>query len=787
MKKYPIVPRRGLNTKEAAQQRRIFLNTEDIDTTHLSDSQLEIETIKHNIESYIGSVEIPVGLVGPLLFNDKEEQEYVYAPAATLEGALVASINRGAKAVSNSGGFNAVVIHQKMVRSPMFVFKNLNECLTFKNWVDNHFEEIKNIAEQYSNHAKLEKIDAIIASRSVNLKFVYTTGDASGQNMTTTCTWNAVLWANKHFQEATHIKPVHYVIEGNSASDKKVSNYSISQGRGVHVIAECELLEKEIQRVLHVSADDFLTCLYQSYSMSRLDGMVGYNINVANAIAAIFAATGQDLASIHESSVGILNMERTSKGLYCTLHLPALVIGTIGGGTHLPKQREALKMMDCQGKGKVERFAKMIAGFALSLEISTFAAIVGGQFAKAHEKMGRNKPVDWLLKAEINKDLVEKTLVENVDKTLESVEYAATSMVQNGIIISLTSRINNKITGFIPMEAIFKNNKTTLSNVHPILLKSKPLDSEVMQGLHFMAASIEPQLADLLEAATPNLEYKNCHLKEIAMYRALHESGLNYTPTFYGSLVDTKREIFLITQERLNPEKLLLFNTENHPKLWESTQIQRVIKAIDEVHQHFKNKEQNDFLVEIPVFEPWKSAKLYHEFAKIIELEYEETTWSDLPKKLHGFIDELEALHGQLNLDKTIIHNDCNTRNLAVRKNGQPCFYDWELAVVDFPHRDIVEFLSFVLPKDFEESTLIDYLKYHHALQKDIIDWGNWLKGYAYAIRSYLVTRVSFYMTGKIMVDYSFAERVFLNTFKMLEVIQVLEHQWNEAITFSES
>ena len=69
-----------MNTKEAVQQRKSFLNTEDIDTTHLSDSQLEIETIKHNIESYIGSVEIPVGLAGVLF---------------TLLGIHLRSLNKG--------------------------------------------------------------------------------------------------------------------------------------------------------------------------------------------------------------------------------------------------------------------------------------------------------------------------------------------------------------------------------------------------------------------------------------------------------------------------------------------------------------------------------------------------------------------------------------------------------------------------------------------------------------------------------------------------------------------
>ena len=115
--------------------------------------------------------------------------------------------------------------------------------------------------------------------------------------------------------------------------------------------------------------------------------MAGYNINLANAIAAIFVATGQDLASVHESSIGILKLERKDDGLYLQLTLPNLVIGTVGGGTHLTKQSEALAMMGCLGSGKVNRFAQLIAGFALGLEISTYAAIVSGEFAKAHEKL----------------------------------------------------------------------------------------------------------------------------------------------------------------------------------------------------------------------------------------------------------------------------------------------------------------------------------------------------------------------------------------------------------------
>lgn len=764
MKKHPIVPGRGLNSKKASDLRLKFLKDNEKELPLIAQSHLHREQIQHNIESYIGSVEIPIGLAGPLLFNQNNQSEYVYAPMGTLEGALIASMNRGAKVITQSGGFNAEVIHQKMVRAPMFVFKNLSECIAFKKWVDAHFEPVKNIAEQYSNHAKLIDIQSIIASRSVHLKFVYTTGDASGQNMTTTCTWHAVLWINEHFKADNGFEAEHFVIEGNAASDKKISNYSASQGRGVHVIAECELSEHAIKKVLRVSVDDFLKCLSQSLVMSRIDGMFGYNINVANAIAAIFVATGQDLASIHESSTGILNMEKTEKGLYCTLQLPSLVVGTLGGGTHLPKQKEALTLMDCQGSGKVKRFAKLIAGFALGLEISTFAAIVGGQFAKAHEKLGRNKPVNWLIKAEINTNFLTQILLLQKNEIIGRVRFIDKNLVQNGIIITLTSRINKKLTGFVPLEVI-SNQQTS-----QILLKSKPLDQEVIQGLHFMAASIDPKLADLISKYADVLEYKNTHLKEIQLYEWIHTLSKNYTPKYLGSYKNENREIYIIAQELLSEENLLLYNTENQPHLWSANHIKSTITVINDIHQSFIHSPNVPSTIQH--FEAYQALELYQKFATIIALEYDDAHWQPLTAQLKKFIPELKTEHDALQLPKTIIHNDFNSRNIAIRDNGEVCIYDWELVVWDFPHRDIVEFLSFVLPQDFEPKQLFEYLSFHYHLQIEQFQWEDWKAGYIYALKAYLVTRVSFYMTGKIMVDYPFAERVFLNAFRMLELLQ---------------
>ncbi|PWR45461.1 3-hydroxy-3-methylglutaryl-CoA reductase, partial [Listeria monocytogenes] len=81
----------------------------------------------------------------------------------------------------------------------------------------------------------------------------------------------------------------------------------------------------------------------------------------ANGLAAIFIATGQDAACVSESSIGITRMEVLSDGsLYASVTLPNLMVGTVGGGTSLPTQKECLEIMDCYGEGKSRQFAEIV-------------------------------------------------------------------------------------------------------------------------------------------------------------------------------------------------------------------------------------------------------------------------------------------------------------------------------------------------------------------------------------------------------------------------------------------
>jgi len=769
MTKLPIIPGRGLVTNVSTKMRLDYLASLEVETNFISDSKLNLYDINNNIESYIGSTEIPLGIVGPLLFNDNGNQEYVYCAAGTLEGALVASMNRGARVISKSNGFSAQIKWQKMIRTPMFIFDTEDEALAFNKFIESNFLEIKLVSEKYSNHAKLSEINVVQINNAIHLRFIYNTGDASGQNMTTTCTWHAILFILEKFKLATSISPLDFVIEGNGASDKKVSQYNINSGRGIHVVAECNIPEIIITEVLRTTSDKLIKCYEHSKKLTSKDGMVGYNINVANSIAAIFVATGQDLASIHESGVGIFELEKNNDGLHLQITLPNLVIGTIGGGTSLPKQSQALEIMKCLGNNKVDRFAKLIAGFTLGLEISTLAAIVSGEFAKAHEKLGRNKPVNWLLRSELTQDFIKSSLNGAFkDKRILNITINENELIENGILTNIASKINKKLIGFIPFKIEYVQNNVIF--IKGVLIKSKALDEEVIKGLHVIAASIDPELSDLLKKSKRNLEYKKCHLKELELYEYLNAIKFTNIPTYYGKHINSEREIYFLIQEFLDLSAMKISNSENNPEYWTKKDILTTIETITKFHKSVNISD----LIHVDEFKPWKSLDLYYKLLKLIVCE-RNLKEHNLPlKELLNELDQLESENDSINLNKTVIHNDFNPRNIAIKTDGTPIIYDWELATIDFPHRDIVEFLSFVLPKNFKKEDLMFYLKYHFQLYGSE-PWDEWLKAYRYSLKTYLITRVSFYEVSGILIKYEFSKRVLNTALNMLKYMNTHE------------
>lgn len=754
---YRPVPGRGLVIASAIQLRLDYLREQGYELKHLNKLGFPYTSVQNNIESLVGSVEIPVGLIGPIAYGN----EQVHAVAGTLEGALIASINRGAKAISLAGGFMAKVARQRMVRAPLFIMANNAEALQLEKWVANNFNSIKKVAQEYSNHAVLLELDPERDGESLHLRFVYTTGDAAGQNMTTTCTWHALLWINAQFEKETGITINNFLLEGNASSDKKVSQYLIDKGRGIKVTASCTIPETVIRKVLRTNIDQLLQFIPTSKRVAKANGMMAYNINVANAIAAIFVATGQDLASIHESSLGDLNFEKTQEGLTVNLTLYSLVIGTVGGGTQLAKQQEALQLMGCSGAGKVERFASLIAGFALGLELSTHAALASGEFAKAHEKLGRNKPVDWLQIQELTTDFIVPFVQDNFKHSIECIELLD-RQVENGVLTHISKKVNRKIMGFTAFDVLDKQGTR-----HALLMKSKPLDLEVIKGLHIMAASIDPQLSDMISQYRKHLEYNKSHLKEIRITAYLHQANYDFMPQYFGHVEQENREIYALFMERVNLDNVLIIDSENRPEEWSETAVVTIIEALNKAQTILANH-SNPKSLGIGEFDLKKSELLYRKMIELVCTDAEDNRF----EILHDFLEDLIHQSVSTNVLKTVVHNDFNPKNVGIRLNKQPFIYDWELAVFNYPQRDLVEFLAFVLPTEFDKQTLIKYLRYQYKLSETQASWDDWVLIAQNMTKEFLVTRLSFYKTAEIVMKLKFVDRVYLNAIKMIEFLE---------------
>ncbi|MBC7542545.1 MAG: 3-hydroxy-3-methylglutaryl-CoA reductase [Candidatus Sericytochromatia bacterium] len=365
------------------------------------EDRLSAERFRNNIESQVGFIQIPVSAAGPLLIHGEHAQGIFYVPLATTEGALSASATRGAKAATLSGGVTVRVVSDQMMRAPLFVFESLVQSMAFVAWIGDHLAEIHAIAKEHTRHGRLRTIEPVVLGDSVCVKLAYHTGDAYGANMVMACNHAISQWALAAFPAETGISVLDHYVDSQMSAEKKVNymTYATST-HGKRVVAECLLKRDVIQAVLKTTAEDLFEALVSGTGPAWAAGVMGYNINFANIVAAIFAATGQDLATIPESSQGQLSFRLQEDGLYIGSLMPNLVVATVGGGVGLPSQQASLAMIDCQGAGKALKLAEIIAATALCLDISTCAAICADHFVKAHQHLGRTRPRTGMLRPE---------------------------------------------------------------------------------------------------------------------------------------------------------------------------------------------------------------------------------------------------------------------------------------------------------------------------------------------------------------------------------------------------
>jgi hydroxymethylglutaryl-CoA reductase (NADPH) len=376
---------------EAVRTRRTFLEEEHgISLSRLGSFSMNIDrVVKRNIENMIGAVQIPLGVAGPIRVRGEWADGTFYLPLATTEGALVASVNRGCSAISGAGGADVRILRDGMTRAPVFAVRDVVHAREVSDWIRAHLKELKETARSTTSHGELLGCVPFVTGTSVYARFLFDTKDAMGMNMVTIASERM----SEQIEAATGARLV--ALSGNMCTDKKPAAINLIEGRGKTVVAGVLLQADRVRSTFKTEPETMVEVNVRKNLLgSARAGSLGFNAQAANVVAAMYLACGQDAAHVVEGSSGITSAEMRGEDVYVAVTLPALQVGTVGGGTGLDTQKECLSLLGVAGGGdppgaNAKKFAEIIACGVLAGELSLLGALGAQHLARAHQALGR--------------------------------------------------------------------------------------------------------------------------------------------------------------------------------------------------------------------------------------------------------------------------------------------------------------------------------------------------------------------------------------------------------------
>jgi hydroxymethylglutaryl-CoA reductase (NADPH) len=314
------------------------------------------------IENQTGYIRVPLGQAGPLCLNGKQ----FTIPLATTEKCLVASINRGCKAIRLSGEATVTIEKVGITRAPVFKLQQLQSQDFYQNWLDQNLSQMQSLIS--SQHLSILRAEAKLHEDLLYIKFYFDPDQAMGMNMATIACDEIKPLIESQLQSEC------ITVSSNFCSDKKPS----PQSRGYKATAKVKLTDQVITEVLKTTPQKLNLVAKAKLGIgSKLAQSIATNAHHANMLAAIYIATGQDPAHIVDGSTGSTTFASNT----FTITIPSILCGTIGGGTQLEDQQSAIQI---SGAKSSEELAELIAGAVLAGEISLLASLAEGSLAQVH-------------------------------------------------------------------------------------------------------------------------------------------------------------------------------------------------------------------------------------------------------------------------------------------------------------------------------------------------------------------------------------------------------------------
>jgi len=387
------------DSNEATRIRRVFLEKKygvKLDNTGKTSIDFN-DALNRNIENPVGATQVPLGFAGELKINGEFAKGSYPILLATTEGRMVAGMARGIKVFNEAGGVITRILKDGMTRDMLVRTRSIKDTKKLIEWVktEEALEFLSNAFSKKTKHGKLVEVKAYTIGRDVHLRFKAKTGAAMGMNMVTIAARHAVDEMILKLKKELGLDIVFISETGNLCTDKKPAFINVLEGRGVSVLAEGFLPKETVIKHFRINPELIAELnRVKCYQGSALAGSHGFNAHIANVLAAMYIAYGQDAAQIVEGSQAFTDVAVVDEGLYVSCFLPSLEVGTYGGGTKRETQKEALKLLGLYGEGDDEgktrlAFAEVIGAACLVADVNLLAVEAAKELALTHGKIKR--------------------------------------------------------------------------------------------------------------------------------------------------------------------------------------------------------------------------------------------------------------------------------------------------------------------------------------------------------------------------------------------------------------
>ena len=289
-----------------------------------------------------------------------------------------------------------------------------------------------------------------------------------------------------------------------------------------------------------------------------------------------------------------------------------------------------------------------------------------------------------------------------------------------------------------------------------VVVKVKPVDTDVLDVAESTAAMCDASVSQALARVRGQIGVTGSHLREVAIYAQADPRLRRHMPVCYATWAEEEERSWGVVLERLRDMEIM--NAADSLAPWHGEAIAATIDGLAQIHAVWLGRRS-----ELSA-QPWighvvdsQNAECLVPFWRALgshaDSQFGRWAGPGLVRAHRTLVDTVGEWWPALEaLPQTLIHHDFNPRNLGLRRQTGKLHlvaYDWELATIGAPQRDLAEFLCFVLPDDVGAERLADLVERHRRrlerVSGVVLDPRAWTAGFASALADVLVARFSFY------------------------------------------